>query len=91
MSKDDRKIKPVSFNKKDPHELALLNHAEKINPLTGKEQNFSKYVRRLIEEDMRREQQGGNNNVGGYNIIDKQNDENEDYTIEVKDAMNSFL
>ena len=91
MSKDDRKIKPVSFNKKDPHELALLEYAERINPLTGEKQNFSKYVRRLIEEDMKREQQGGKNNLGGYTVIDIENDEGEDYTIEVKDAMNSFL
>lgn len=86
-----RKNKTISFNAEDPHELALLKHAEKINPLTGKEQNFSKYVKRLIEEDMRREQQGGNTNSGSFTIIDKQNDEDEDYTIEVKNAMNSFL
>ena len=85
-----RKNKTISFNGEDPHELALLKHAEKINPLTGKEQNFSKYVKRLIEEDMRREEQAGNN-TGGFTITDRQNDEDEDYTVEVKNAMNSFL
>lgn len=75
----------------DPHELELFDHAEKVNPLTGKPQNFSKYVKRLIEEDIKRGQQGGNSNPGGFTIIDKQNDADEDYTIEVKNAMNSFL
>ena len=91
MSNENRKNKPVYFSKLDPHDLALLDHAEKINPLTGKPQNFSKYVKRLIEEDMKREQQGGNNNLGGYTVIDIENEEDEDYTIEVKNAMNSFL
>ena len=91
MSNDNRKNKPVYFSKIDPLDVELLAHAEKINPLTGKPQNFSKYVKRLIEEDMKRGQQTGNNNTGGFTIIDRQNDEDEDYTIEVKSAMNSFL
>lgn len=53
-----RKNKTISFNELDPNDLSLLNHAEQINPLTGKEQNFSKYVKRLIEEDMRKVQPG---------------------------------
>ena len=44
--------KTVSFNLSDPDDLALFNHAIKINPLTGKSQNFSKYVKRLIENDI---------------------------------------
>lgn len=39
-----RKTKSVSFNTDDPLDLALLKHAEKINPLTGKEQNFCKAI-----------------------------------------------
>ena len=93
MSKKEkiRETKSVYFSLLEPFDIELLNHAKQINPITGKERNFSKYVRRLIEEDMKREQQGGNNNLGGYTVIDIENDEDEDYTIEVKDAMNSFL
>lgn len=91
MSNENRKNKPVYFSKIDPLDVTLLEHAEKINPLTGKPQNFSKYVKRLIEDDMKREQQGGNHH-SGFTIIDSPKiDEDEDYTLEVKDAMNSFL
>lgn len=86
-----RKNKTMSFNVSDPHDLALLEHAEKVNPLTGKPRNFSKYVKRLIEEDMKRGHSGGNNNTGGFTIIDSHNEENEEYTLDVKNAMNSFL
>ncbi|WP_274307010.1 hypothetical protein [Solibacillus daqui] len=86
----NRKNKAVSFNTGDPHELALVEHAERVNPLTGKPQNFSKYVKRLIEEDMKKEQSG--NHPTGYTIIDSPKfNEDEDYTLEVKSAMNSFL
>ena len=81
----------MSFNLLEPDEVELLNHAEKINPLTGKKRNFSKYVRELIKEDLRREKQGGHNNPGGLTIIDKPNNDDEDYTLDVKNAMNSFL
>lgn len=92
MSNENRKNKPVYFSKVEPHDLELLEHAEQINPLTGKTRNFSKYVKKLIEEDMKREKTGGNNNTTGLTIIDSPKfDEEEDYTIEVKDAMNSFL
>ena len=92
MSNENRKNKPVYFSKIDPHDLTLLEHAEKINLLTGKPQNFSKYVKRLIEEDMKRGHSGGgNNNTGGFTIIDSPTTEDEEYTLDVKNAMNSFL
>jgi hypothetical protein len=91
MKEKTRETKSVYFSLLEPYDVELLNHAKQINPITGKERNFSKYVRRLIEEDMRRERQGGNNNTGGFTIIDRQNDEDEEYTLEVKNAMNSFL
>ncbi|QGG51629.1 hypothetical protein [Lysinibacillus pakistanensis] len=87
MSNEGRKNKPVSFNINDELELALLKHAEQINPLTGKPQNFSKYVKRLIEKDMK---QGPNSEIR----IDRNDPilhEDEEYTIETKEAMNSFL
>lgn len=89
---ENRKNKPVYFSKIDPHDLELLNHAEKVNPLTGKPQNFSKYVKRLIEEDMKREQRGyGSGDTSNLTIIDVPNDDDETYTLEVKNAMSSFL
>ena len=91
MSNENRKNKPVYFSKIDPLDVTLLEHAEKINPLTGKPQNFSKYVKRLIEDDMKREQHGGNHH-NGFTIIDSPKiDEDEEYTLDVKDAMSSFL
>lgn len=88
-----RETKSVYFSLLEPFDVELLNHAKQINPITGKERNFSKYVRRLIEEDMKREQRGynNNNNSSGLTIIDVQNDDDETYTLEVKNAMNSFL
>lgn len=92
MSKKDRSIKPVSFNLLDPEEKELHEHAEKINPLTGNKQNFSKYVRALIKEDLQKGKQGGNNHTSATKIIDSPKfDDEDDYTIEVKNAMNSFL
>lgn len=91
MSNENRKNKPVYFSKIDPHDVALLEHAEKINPLTGKPQNFSKYVKKLIEDDMKREQDGGNNQ-SGYTIVDVPTPKDEEeYTLEIKSAMSSFL
>ena len=97
MSKKEktREIKPVSFNLLDPEEKELYEYATRENPLTSKPQNFSKYVRRLIAEEKRREEQGpnnNNNNSSGLTIIDSPKyDEDEDYTLEVKNAMSSFL
>lgn len=87
MSNDGRKNKPVSFNTKDEHDLALLNHVERINPLTGKPINFSKEVKRLIEEDMKRGPQSEIKIDRNEPIIL----EDETYSIETKDAMNSFI
>lgn len=87
MSNEGRKNKPVSFNTKDEHDLALLNHAEQINPLTGKARNFSKYVKRLIEEDMNRGPQSEIRIDRNEPIIH----EEETYSIETKEAMNSFI
>lgn len=87
MSNEGRKIKPVSFNITDQHELALLKHAEKITPPTEKKGNFSKCVKRLIEEDMKR---GSGNEIR----IDRNEPimhEEESYSIETKEAMNSFI
>ncbi|MFJ8459196.1 hypothetical protein ACIQ57_08695 [Lysinibacillus xylanilyticus] len=86
MSNEGRKNKPVSFNITEQHELALLKHAEKITPLTEKG-NFSKFVKRLIEEDMKR---GSGNEIR----IDRNEPimhEEESYSIETKEAMNSFI
>lgn len=93
MSNEGRKNKPVSFNTTDEHDLALLKHAERINPLTGKPINFSKEVKRLIEEDMKRckEREGS---TGNEIIIDRNEPiihEEESYSIETKEAMSSFL
>ncbi|MFJ3390522.1 hypothetical protein [Lysinibacillus sp. NPDC086135] len=77
----------VSFNTNDEHDLALLEHAEQINPLNNKPRNFSKYVKKLIEEDMKR---GSESEIR----IDKNEPvlhEDETYTIEIKEAMSSFI
>ncbi|WP_374966483.1 hypothetical protein [Lysinibacillus sp. RS5] len=87
MSNEGRKIKPVSFNITDQHELALLKNAEKITTLTEKIGNFSKCVKRLIEEDVKR---GSGNEIR----IDRNEPimhEEESYSIETKEAMNSFI
>lgn len=83
MSEDKQKRKPVYFSLQDEFDLDLLAHAEKINPLTNKPQNFSKYVRRLIEEDMKRGSTGGVNILPGTEnepIVRKEKDA---YTLEV--------
>ncbi|WP_217581226.1 hypothetical protein [Lysinibacillus sp. GbtcB16] len=69
------------------HDLALLNHAEQTNPLTGKPRNVSKYVKRLIEEDMKRPPQSKFRIDRNEPIII----EEETYSIETKEAMNSFI
>ena len=75
--------KTVSFNVSDPDDLELFNHAIKANPLTGKTQNFSKYVKRLIENDMK---QGKSMHIH-QSIVEGTPTINE----EVKNAMSSFL
>ena len=86
-SNDNRKNKPVSFNLKDELDLELLAHAEMVNPLTGKARNFSKYVKRLIEEDMK----GGDHNRETENAKSHVSTEKDFYTIEIKEAQGSFL
>jgi len=93
MSNEGRKNKPVSFNINDEHELALLKHAERINPLTGKPINFSKEVKRLIEEDMKRGRTD-NRSTGSEFKIDRNEpiiEEEETYSLETKEAMSSFI
>ena len=86
-----RKNKTMSFNVSDPHELELLTHAEQINPLTGKAQNFSKYVKRLIEEDINKIKFGNQHVNHSYTSIDNNNELTEGFTNEVKEDLKSFL
>lgn len=90
---ESRKNKGVSFNTDDPEEVELLEYAERINPLTGKPQNFSKYVKKLIREEKLRNENKGNNNTGGFTVIDSPPiiDEEDVYSLDVKNALNSFL
>jgi len=87
VSNESRKNKPVSFNIKDEHDLALLKHVERINPHTGKPINFSKEIKRLIEEDMKRGQKSEIRIDRNEPIII----EDETYSIETKEAINSFI
>lgn len=82
-----RKNKPVSFNLKDEFDLKLLEHAELINPLTGKARNFSKYVKRLIEEDMK----GDKRESKTENVKNHVDPDKDFYTMEVKEAMNGLF
>lgn len=45
MKGKDMAIKSVAFNRFDPDQLALLEHANKRS-------NFSSYIKRLIQRDM---------------------------------------
>lgn len=81
--------KSVSFNTEDELDVNLLDHAERPNSITGKKRNFSKYVKRLIEEDMRREEKGVKNIV--QQVMDDEpivRKEKDAYTLE---AMGGFL
>ena len=62
-----RTNKTVSFNTTDEQDLRRLEHAEQINPLSGKKQNFSKYVKKLIDEDLERKNGANNNEVTNSN------------------------
>lgn len=80
--------KSVSFNTEDELDAKLLVQAERPNSITGKKQNFSKYVKRLIEEDIAR---GSKSDVNA--IPFEENDpivrkEKDAYTLE---AMGGFL
>lgn len=85
MSALKRKNKPVYFSKDDPVELEMLKYVEKINPLTGRPQNFSKYIKRLISQDLNREKYGVQP-VANVPVIVQ-----EEITDETKMAMSSFL
>lgn len=77
-----RQNKSISFNMLDPYDVGLLEHAERINPLSGKKQNFSSYVKRLIADDI-----SGVNRIApqSYQVIE------EIQTDETREAMSSFL
>lgn len=79
----DRKNKTVSFNENDEWDIELLNHAEKLNPKTGKPRNFSKYVKKLIEQDLN--QENGNLRIVQNDVVIEEKDP---YT---KEAMKGFL
>ncbi len=80
--------KSVSFNTQDELDVKLLDHAERPNSITGKKQNFSKYVKRLIEEDMNRRSSEGVNTVPGTDDEPIVRREKDAYTLE---AMGGFL
>ena len=75
--------KTISFNLNDLDDLQLFEHALKVNPLTGKPQNFSKYVKRLIENDIK----GISKYITTTSIVEGEKTIDE----EVKNAMTSFL
>lgn len=86
MSGNNRTNKSVSFDLDDEFEVELLKHSEKV--FNGKKRNFSKYVKRLIAEDMK----GGP--PEGYPtkfVKNPVNDDKDFYTMEIKDAMSSFM
>ncbi|PZX07881.1 hypothetical protein C7437_1011003 [Psychrobacillus insolitus] len=78
-----RTNKSVSFNDEDELDVELLNHAERPNRLTGKKRNFSKYVKRLIDEDIKREAAGNKRGLPSIEdepIVSKKKDA---YTLEL--------
>jgi hypothetical protein len=89
MSPDKRKNRTVYFSKIDPEEVLLLDHAEKINTLTGRKRNFSKYIKKLIADDLKREQYG--NTLGDYAIGRNPNYIEDDVSVDVKNDMMSYL
>lgn len=78
MSNEGRKIKPVSFSIDDEYEKELLQFVEKIK-------NFSGYVKRLIDNDMRHKN-GGMVHYAPEVVAVEQN-----YTDETIEAMSSFF
>lgn len=78
MSNKNRKLKAVSFNMDDKFEEGLLEYVETIK-------NFSGYVKRLINDDMRG--MGG----GMVHFVPKMNGIRDEYSDEDKEAMSSFL
>jgi len=86
--KESRTNKSVSFDLRDEFEVELLKHAGK--EFNGKKQNFSKYVKRLIEDDMnginRHNGEPGPASVASKRIFEEE--ELDPYTME---AMSGFL
>ena len=85
-----RMNKTVSFNTTDEQDVRRLEHAEQINPLSGKKQNFSKYVKKLIDEDIEKKN-GANNNEVTNSKKPHVNPDKDFYTMEIKEAQGSFL
>lgn len=86
MSGNNRTNKSVSFDLDDEFEVELLKHSEKL--FNGKKRNFSKYVKRLIADDMK------DGSSGGYPtkaVDDPVNEDKDFYTMEIKSAMDSFF
>ena len=76
------------FSLKDELDVELLAHAERVNPLTNKPRNFSRYVKKLIEEDIKRENNPGKQIVyqeADEPVVKKEKDA---YTLE---AMGGYL
>jgi hypothetical protein len=89
VSKNKRKVKPVNFSLINERDLKRLEFAEKINPLTGKPRDFTKYVKELIDDDMRGINRHGGAPGASPIVIERiTEDESDPYTME---AMSGFL
>lgn len=78
MSNSNRKLKAVSFNIEDEYEEKLLEHVNSIK-------NFSGYVKRLINDDMR----GLGQNI--LQFVPNKDEIRDEYSNEDKEAMSSFF
>ena len=78
MSNKNRKLKAVSFNIEDEYEEKLLEYVESIK-------NFSGYVKRLINDDMR----GLGSSMVSF--VPKMDSIRDEYSEEDREAMSSFL
>lgn len=90
-----RTNKTVSFNQEDEDDVRRLEYAEQINPLSGKKQNFSKFVKRLIDDEM--ERNNGSNNGVSHSRSKRVNPDKDFYKMEVEksqeiiEAQGTFL
>lgn len=90
MSGKDRKIKNVSFSLKDEFEAELLDYAEK--PFNGKKRDFSKFVKRLIAEEKKRNSPGNDQGYNPAKLVDNHISEETNFdTPDMKEAMGSFF
>lgn len=78
MSEKKRKLKAVSFSLDDEYENGLFNYIDKMK-------NFSGYVKRLIDKDMRSLDIGLVHHVPEANITEY------DISNEDREAMSSFF